>query len=168
MEVVEPAKWNRSWVIQNCCQHKLWHNYINAFLLSLGFTQSSATANLYHCRDGILILLYIVDISMVYLEAAAKAVTEVKGKVLQKYNITNFGPAHQFLAIKIYHDEFGTRISLSLKGYITTILRQFGAQHSQDVSMPPDTNVRKDLAEDQGEKELDAMTDYHAAVKSRM
>ena len=36
-----------------------WHNDINAVLLCLGFTQSSADPNLYLCSDGILLLLYV-------------------------------------------------------------------------------------------------------------
>jgi hypothetical protein len=36
---------------------QLWHDDINAFPLSLGFTQSSADPNLYLRSDGILILL---------------------------------------------------------------------------------------------------------------
>jgi len=36
---------------------RLWHDDINAFLLSYGFVQSSADPNLYFRRDGILILL---------------------------------------------------------------------------------------------------------------
>jgi hypothetical protein len=43
---------------------QLWHDDINAFLLSLGFTQSSRDPNLYLRSDGILILLYVNDISM--------------------------------------------------------------------------------------------------------
>ena len=42
----------------------LWHDDINAFLLSLGFTQSLANPNLYLRSDSILILLYVDDISM--------------------------------------------------------------------------------------------------------
>jgi len=44
----------------------LWQNNINTFLLFLGFTQSQANPNLYIRSDGILILLYIDDISMMY------------------------------------------------------------------------------------------------------
>jgi len=36
---------------------RLWHDNTNAFLLSLGFTQSLADPNLYLPSDGILILL---------------------------------------------------------------------------------------------------------------
>jgi len=62
---------------------RLWHNDINAFLLFLGFTQSQADPNLYIRSDGILILLYVDDISMMYArtESASKAAIEVKAKL---------------------------------------------------------------------------------------
>jgi hypothetical protein len=60
---------------------RLWHDDINASLLSLGFTQSSADPNLYLRSDGILILLSVDDISMSYPETAAEAVIEVKAKL---------------------------------------------------------------------------------------
>jgi hypothetical protein len=101
----------------------LCHNDINALLLSLGFTQSSADPNLYLRSDGILILLDVDDISMSYLEAATKATIEVNAKLSEKYKNTNLGPGHQFLGIDIHRDEKGTRISLGQKTYITTILK---------------------------------------------
>jgi hypothetical protein len=149
---------------------RLWHNDINAFLLSLGFTQSLADPNLYLRSDGILILLYVDDISMSYPEAAAKAAIEVKAKLLEKYKITNLGPARQFLGIEIHRDGTGdgTGVSLGQKAYIITILRRFGMEHTHDVSTPMDPNVKLDLAEDRGEKELEDITNYQAIVGSLM
>jgi len=100
---------------------QLWHHNINAFLLSLGFTQSSADPKLYLRSDGILILLIVDDISTSYLETAAKAAIVVKTKLQEKYKMTNLGPARQFLSIEIHSD--GTSISLGQKAYITTIFR---------------------------------------------
>jgi len=91
----------------------LWHDDINAFPLSLGFTQSSADPNLYLRSNGILILLYVDDISMSYPEAAANAAIEVKVKLSERYKITNLGPAPQFLGIEIHLDDTG--ISLGQK-----------------------------------------------------
>jgi len=102
---------------------RLWHDDISTFLLSLAFTQSSADPNLYLHSDGIMILLYLDDISMLYPQAAAKAAIEFKVKLSEKYKITNLGPALQFLSIKIHRDEIGTGISLGKKTYITSILR---------------------------------------------
>jgi len=60
---------------------RLWRDDINAFLLSLGFTQTSADPNLYLRSDGILILLYVDDISMSFAEAATQLAIEVKAKL---------------------------------------------------------------------------------------
>ena len=79
----------------------LWHDHINACLLSIGFTQSSADPNLYLRSDGIQILLYVDNISMSYAEASAEATIEVEEKLSEKYKIKNFGPAYQFLGIPI-------------------------------------------------------------------
>jgi len=147
---------------------RLWHDDINAFLLSLGFTQSSADHNLYLPSDGILILLYVDDISMSYLEAATKAAIEVKAKLSEKFKIMNFGPARQFLGIEIYRDENGTRISLSQKAYITTILKRFSMEHSHGVSTTMDPNIKMDLAKERGVEELKHITDYQAVVGSLM
>jgi len=118
---------------------RLWHNDINAFLLSLGFPQSSANPNLYLRSNGILILLYVDDISMSYPETAAKAAIEVRATLSEKKKITNLGLAHQFLGIEMHRDEIGTRISLGQKAYITTILGRFSMEHTHGVSTPMDS-----------------------------
>jgi len=146
----------------------LWHDNINAFLLSLGFAQSLSVPNLYLRSDRILILLYVDDISMAYPDAATKAAIEVKAKLSEKSKITNLGPARHFLGIEIYHDEIGTGIGLGQKAYITIILRRFGMEHSHGVLTPIDPNVKLDLAEDRVEKELEDITDYQAVMGSLM
>ncbi|MDQ1487422.1 MAG: hypothetical protein QOJ62_3115 [Actinomycetota bacterium] len=100
---------------------RLWHRHINAFLLSLDFTQSEADLNLY-LRDDILLLLYVDDILLAYAAAAAKEVEEIKAKLAETYEITNLGLARQFLGIEIYHENDGS-ISISQKAFIDTILK---------------------------------------------
>jgi len=145
---------------------RLWHDNINAFLLSLELTQSLADPNLYLLSDGILILLYVDDISMSYPEAAAKAAIEVKAKLSETYKIMNLGPSSEFLSIKIYRDS--TRVSLSQKDYITMIFRLFDMEHTHSISTPMDSNVRLYLAQNQGEKELEDIIDDQAVVGSLM
>jgi len=128
---------------------QLWHDDINAFLLSFWFTQCFADPDLYLRSYGILILLYVDDISMSCPETATKAAIKVKAKLLEKYKITNLGPARQFLSIEIHHN--GTGINLGQKSYITTNLRPFGMEHTHSVSMPMDPNEELDLAENRGE-----------------
>jgi hypothetical protein len=145
---------------------QLWHINFNAFPLSLGLIQFLDDPNVYFRSDGILILLYVDNIYMSYLEAAAKAAIEVRAKLTENYNITNLGLARQFLRIEIYSDS--TKVSLSLKVYITTILKRFNKEHTYSVLLPIDPDERLDLAEDREEKKLEDITDYQAVVGSQM
>jgi len=70
---------------------------------------------------------------MSYPEAATKAAIEVKGKLSGKYMIPNLGLAYQFVSTEI---------------------------HCQDNRISLDPNIMLDLAEDQGEKKLEAIKDY--------
>jgi hypothetical protein len=143
-------------------------------LLSLEFKQSLANPNLYLRSDGILMLLYVDDVSMLYPEDATKAAIEVKARLSEKYKITNLGPARQFLGIKIHCEENSTStgpsttISLGQKTFITTILKRFNMQNAHGASSPMDPNVKLDLAEDRGEKELKDIKGYQAIVSSLM
>jgi len=127
-----------------------------------------ADPNLYLRSDGILIRLYVDDISMSYPAAATKATIEVKAKLSEKYKITNLGPPRHFLSIEIHRDDTG--ISLGQKAYITTILRRLGMENTHGVSTPMDPNVKLHLAEDRGGKDLEQedITDYQAVVGSLM
>ena len=150
----------------------LGHNDINTFFLFLGFTHSQADPNLYICSDCILIILYVDDISMMYArtESATKAAIEVKAKLSEKHKITNFGPARQFLGIEIHRYENGTGISRGQQAYITTIHKRFHMQDAHAVATPMDPNVKLDLADDRGEKQLDkeSVMHYQAIVGSLM
>jgi len=90
---------------------RLWYDDINAFQLSLGFTQSSANPNIYLHSNGILILLYVDHISMSYPEAATKGKIEVKVNLSEKYKITNLGPARQLLGSETHPDDTGISCS---------------------------------------------------------
>ena len=76
-------------------------------------------------------------------------------KHLEKSEITNLGPAWQYLTIEIHRDETGTGISLALKTFITTSLKRFHMQDTDAVTTPMDPNLKHNLADDRGETEFD-------------
>jgi hypothetical protein len=99
-------------------------------------------------------LLYVDDMLMLYPKDTTKAAIEVKGRLFEKNMITNLGLVFQFLWFNIHCAGNGTGISLDQKAFITSILKLFNMQNAHDVSTPMDRNVKLDLAEDRGEKEL--------------
>jgi hypothetical protein len=86
-------------------------------LLSLKFPQSEADPNIYLSSDGILMLLYVGNMSMLYPKESTKAAIEVKARLSEKYKFTKFTPARQFLRIRIHPTENGTGISLGQKAF---------------------------------------------------
>jgi hypothetical protein len=130
--------------------------------------KTQADPNLYIRGDGILILLYVEDISMTYPEATTKAVIEVKAKLSEKYKITILGPARQFLGIGIHRDDIVIGISLGQKVFINTIFKRFGMDYAHSAMTPMDPNVNLDLVEDRREKELEDIKEYQEIVGSLM
>jgi len=122
------------------------------------------------CSDGILMLWYVNDVSIIDPEDATKPVIEVKARLSQQYKITNHRPACQFVGIEIHHEEnstgtgtstsTSTSISLGQKAFITMILKQFNMQNADSTSTSMDRNVKLDLAEDRGEKQLRDIKGY--------
>jgi len=72
-------------------------------------------------RDGILMLLYVGDNSMLQAEDATKAVLDLQARVLEKWKITNLGLPYQILGIGIHCEKYGTEIRLGQKAFITTV-----------------------------------------------
>jgi len=62
----------------------------------------------------------------------------------------------------------GTGISLGRKACITMIPKRFNMQNAHGASTPMDPNVKLDLAEDLGEKEIKDIKGYQAIVSSLM
>jgi hypothetical protein len=113
-------------------------------------------------------LWYIDDTSMLYSEDATIAAIEVKAMLSENSNITTLGPAHQILGIEFHCEENGTGISLGQKAFITMILKRFNMQNAHGASTLMDPNVKLDLGEDRGEKELQDTKRYQAIIGSLM
>ena len=60
---------------------RLWHHDIDTFLLSFELKQSLADPNLYLSSDGILIHLYVNDISMLYPADGTKVAIDVNARL---------------------------------------------------------------------------------------
>jgi len=147
---------------------RLWHNDIITFLLYLESTQSQVNPNIDLCSDGILMLLYINNISMLNLEDATKAALSVTARLSEKCMITNLSTEWQFLSIKMHRDENGTGIRLGQQAITTKIVKPFIIQNAHEVPTQMDPDVQLDLAEDRGEKVLKDITGYQAIVGSLM
>jgi len=107
---------------------------------------------------------------MIYsrMESATNAAIEVKVNLSEKSKISNLGVARPFLGIEIHRDSNGTGISLGQKTFISMIVKRFHMHHTHRVTTPMVPNLKLDLDDDRGKKELDTdgVKNYHLIVGS--
>ena len=141
---------------------RLWHKEIDSFLLSLDFTQSLAEPNLY-LTNNVLILLY-VDHLQLFFNCREKA-EEIKGKLKEKYRMTDLGPTRRFLDMDI--DTMESGFALYQTPYIESLLQRFKMTDAYGVDTPIDCNVSLEMTENDTDKLVDQIA-YLAIVGSLM
>jgi hypothetical protein len=80
----------------------VWYGRIDSFLMSLGFTKSSADPNLYFkVEDGepMILLLYVDDL---FLTGTEKLITEFKRKLAVEFEMKDLGMMHYFLRLEVW------------------------------------------------------------------
>jgi hypothetical protein len=112
---------------------RLWYEHINSFLLSIGFTQSTADPNLY-LMDTTLLLLYVDDILI-----CGNDVKSTKDQLQRQYKMKDLGIARRFLGIEITRRNGIT--SISQKTYINTLIERFGMKDARHISSPMDPDI---------------------------
>jgi hypothetical protein len=79
---------------------KAWYGRIDNFMMSLGFTKSSAYPNLYlkvEDSEPVILLLYVDDL---FLTGAKNLITECKRKLATEFKMKYLGMMHYFLGLE--------------------------------------------------------------------
>ena len=119
---------------------RCWNTALDAHLKQLGFVQTESDLCIY-CAPGEPCLLGVyVDIVL-----AAKAtikIHEVKQGVEQKFAIKDMGRLHNFLGIKVVHNDKTGRVWIGQPGYTHRLLKRFKMEEAKPVAAPVDTSTK--------------------------
>jgi hypothetical protein len=116
---------------------RCWYNTLSRILADLGFRTSQADPGVFHARveDHVLVLAIHVD-DCIFTGDSAKIIAEYKEKLNQIYALTDLGPVHWSLGIKISCDQNKRTISLSQKQYIDSLLTRFALDNTKAYATP--------------------------------
>jgi hypothetical protein len=114
---------------------RCWYNTLVRTLTNLGFTTSVADPGVFHIHVGqhLLVLAVHVD-DCILTGSSSNSIMQYKAKLNACHMLTDLGPVHWLLGIKVTHDRSVHTISLSQASYIDAILSCFNLT---DVKLCP-------------------------------
>jgi hypothetical protein len=121
-------------------------------------------------REYVLIMGVHVDDCMI-TGSSADLVAKYKRKLHDKYALTDLGPIHWLLGIKIIHDPSVWMISLSQSSYIDSILACFNlanAKAQSTLMVPNSIYLKEDCPADASHTTCMKKTPYREAIGSLM
>ena len=114
-----------------------WYDTLVHTLNSLGFNTTHADPGVFytHVKNDILILAVHVD-DCIFTGSSRKLITLYKEKLNACHVLTDLGPVHWLLGIKITRDRAAHTISLFQSSFIDTILSCFSMTEAKPYSSP--------------------------------
>jgi hypothetical protein len=149
-----------------------WYDTLARALKNLGFTISVADPGVFIARVSgqILILAVHVD-DCVLTGGSSDLISEYKQKVNSCYALTNLGPVHWLLGIKVTRDRAAHTLSLSQGAYIDAILLRFALSKAKAYGTPMTPGAiysKKDSPSSPNEVTRMKNTPYREAIGSLM
>ena len=149
-----------------------WYDTLSHALTDLGFQVNNADPGVFtsHINADITILAIHVDDCLI-TGSSPELIVDYKNKLNERYSLTDLGPVHWLLGIKITRDRQARIISLSQMSYIDAILSWFSLSNAKPVATPitPSTVLSKaDSPIDNTELVCMSKTPYREAIGSLM
>ncbi len=114
-----------------------WYDTLSRTLADLGFQKIHADLGVFYTcsKETLLILAVHVDDCIITGNSPA-GIKDFKKQVHECYAITDIGPIHWILGIKVTCDHYACTISLSQDSYANTILTRFNMAGANAVKCP--------------------------------
>lgn len=128
---------------------RIWHDAINTYLISIGFTPSMADPCIYYHKSGtdrVYLCLYVDDIAVA---GRIHTLNALKKEVAGKFSIRDLGQADFITGIQIRCS--GKGISITQSTYVQRILSDLGYQNARTASIPISKRELDGLSIDQTE-----------------
>jgi hypothetical protein len=116
---------------------RLWYDTLTRALKSLGFRASMANPGVFIARvNGHFLILAVHVDDCVLTGSLSEQIAEYKLKLNFCYALTDLGPVHWLLGIKVTRDRAAHTKSLSQKAYIDAILSRFTLSDAKAYGTP--------------------------------
>ncbi len=149
-----------------------WYDTLKRTLADLGFRISEVDPGVFHTcigDDPVIIAVHVDDCAIT--SSSMKALQESKRHINECHSITDLGPIHWLLGIKITRDCDAHTITLSQESYIDTITQHFNLGDTKPINTPMIPTISystKDAPTDKTDAAHMAKVPYCKAIGSLM
>ena len=145
-----------------------WYDSLRHSLAEVGLTRSAADPAVFYARVGVDIVVLAIHVDDTTITGSAtKLIKEFKGRIHDKFEITDLGPVSSLLGLVIERDRAARTLYISQKSYIESIIRRFNLEDAKSLTVPIDPNAQlsKDQCPetDEGKKAMKAVP-YREAI----
>jgi transposase InsO family protein len=149
-----------------------WYDTLCRALTDLGFRVNDADPGVFSARNNEHTTILAVHVDDCLITGSSPSIiSDYKRKLHSRYSLTDLGPIHWLLGIKITRDRNAHTISLSQTTYIDTILSKFSLSEAKPVPtpiVPGATFSKADAPSDATSAAHMSKTPYREAVGSLM
>ena len=149
-----------------------WYDTLKRTLADLGFRVSDVDPGVFHlyAADHPVIIAVHVD-NCAITSSSRMALEDYKRKINARHSITDLGPVHWLLGIKITRDRDSRTLTLSQESYIDNIIRKFNLSGAKPINTPMIPSISystQDCPADETEAVRMARVPYREAIGSLM
>src|SRR5271168_1023683 len=114
-----------------------WYNSLCCSLVKIGFTRSTADPGVFYVQvgGGMIVLAIHVDDTPI-AGSTAKLVNEFKGRIDEKFKITDLGSISWLLGLSIERDCAARTLYISQRSYIESIICRFNLEEAKSLTIP--------------------------------
>ena len=149
-----------------------WYDALCRVLADLGFRVSHADPGVFHAQVEGQTLIFAVHVDDCILTGSSGTlIARYKREFHAKYALTDLGPLHWLLGIKITRDRAARTISLSQTSYIDTILSRFSLSDARPYQIPMSPTIslsKQDCPSNPTEEAHMRKVPYREAIGSLM
>jgi Reverse transcriptase (RNA-dependent DNA polymerase) len=146
-----------------------WYDTLSNALTKIGFCVSKADPGVFYLRAQCDILMLAVHVDdCVMTGSSSQLIVDYKTKINAQYSLTDLGPIHWLLGIKIVRDRSARTISLSQEAYINTIVARFNLSDAKAQRTPMVANAIYTKEDDFENATTMSNVPYREAVGSLM
>jgi hypothetical protein len=139
---------------------RIWYQTLSFFLQDQGFQPLVSDMGVF-VKSQTYIAVYVDD--LLIAGPSNGNIEMIKQSLNRRFSMTDLGPCHFYLGMSITRNRRQRRLSLSQKGYIEKVLKEFGLWDSKPTATPVAT-AKLEPAPDDGEAHPDRKRWYAKAI----